>query len=142
MSYVIITHYEGVIQVNIDQLLRLLSPSCTIEVLADQGDGPQMLLLSRDEIEWGTIVNDDDPAENRRGPMRVEIRADGQAPYGDGELLGCGTATTEAGVLRIANRERRRHRTTVRVYVDGRRQSIGCDGRGWWARITDIVCDA
>jgi metal-dependent HD superfamily phosphatase/phosphodiesterase len=75
--------------------------------------------------------------------MQVEIRADGQtAPYADGESLYYGTATTEAGVLRIANRARVRHGTGVRVYVDGKRQIVALDGRGPWARIVAIVCDA
>lgn len=71
--------------------------------------------------------------------IKVEVRSDGSAPYGDGELLGEGVATTESGILRIANRESRRHRTTVRVYLNGERASIGRNGRGWWAPI--VFCE-
>ena len=67
--------------------------------------------------------------------MKVEIKATGQAPYGVGELLDSGTATTERGIMRIANRTN--HRTDYSVHVDGKRQMIGVHGR----RTVAIVCE-
>ncbi|OGO08165.1 MAG: hypothetical protein A2Y61_00335 [Chloroflexi bacterium RBG_13_60_13] len=75
--------------------------------------------------------------------MKIEITADDHtAPYGDDELLAEGQATTEAGVPRIANRVRARHRTGVRVYLDGKLQVTCCDGRGPSARVVALICDA
>jgi len=71
--------------------------------------------------------------------MRVEIKTDGtRAPYGIGEVLGAGRATTEIGVLRIANRIAAHHGLRgLQVWVDGRRQMIGVEG----ARVVALVCD-
>lgn len=75
--------------------------------------------------------------------MHVMIKADGKtAPYARGELLDVGQAQTDQGAVRIANRARKKHKTGVLVYVDGKRQMITCDGRGPHARILDIICDA